>query len=134
VEPGHGVVGEERVGPPDEREMVAQILGRLGEIHGSELVAGRNALVEGGEDAHPQAAHERGLPDEEQGEGGAGVHLGAREETDLLELLGAEQMRLVNDEDDPSPDSDSSAARRAWATTSALKKRGVAPSAETIVT
>jgi hypothetical protein len=103
VEAGQGVVGEEGVGPADEREMVAQVAGRLGGIHGSELVTGRDALVESGEDALPQAAHERGLAHEEQGEAGPGVHLGAGEEADLLELLGAKQVRFVDDEDDPSP-------------------------------
>lgn len=44
-----------------------------------------------------------GCPTRSRAKGGAGVHLGAGEEADLLELLGAEQVRLVDDEDDPSP-------------------------------
>ena len=43
----------ERIGATDQSQMMAQVLGGLGQVHGRELVARGDALVEGGEHAQP---------------------------------------------------------------------------------
>ena len=55
-----------------------------------------------GEGAHAQPSGESGLPDQDASEGTARIEVGVGEETELLELLGGEQMRLIDDEDDPA--------------------------------
>jgi hypothetical protein len=50
VQPGNRVVGDERVGAPEQGEVVAQALGDLAQVHRGELVAHSDALVERSED------------------------------------------------------------------------------------
>jgi hypothetical protein len=68
VESGDGVVGEEGFVASGEGEVVAEVAGGVGEVHGLELVAGGDALIERGEGAHAELAGEGGLPDEDPGE------------------------------------------------------------------
>ena len=98
MESGDGVVGEERVVASGEREVVAEVAGGFGEVHRFELVADRDALIEGGEDPHAELPGEGGLPDEEPGERGGGVHVGVRQQSELFELFGGEQVGFVDDD------------------------------------
>jgi hypothetical protein len=100
VKEGDGVVAEEVVFATGEIEVVADISGRFGQIHTFEVDAESDALVEGGEDALTEAAAESGLPDEEHGGGGAGVHVGVEEHTEILEVMGCHKVSFVNDEND----------------------------------
>ena len=80
--------------------MVTQVGGGLAEVHGAEREAHRDPLVEGGEGAHAQPAGEGGLAHQDAGEGAARVEVGVGEQAQLLELVGGQQMRLVDDQDD----------------------------------
>ena len=59
-------------------------------------------MVEGGEGAEAEALAEGGLADQDEGEGGGGVHLGVGEQSELFELVGVEEVGFVDDEHDPS--------------------------------
>ena len=52
VQSGHCIVGDEWFVAPGEREVVAEIVGGLAEVHGFDVEPGGDALIEGGEDAH----------------------------------------------------------------------------------
>jgi hypothetical protein len=100
VQPSDGVVGEERISATDQLQVMAQVLSGLGQIHGRQLVASGNPLVKRGEHAEPQLAGERRLADEQQRERALRIHLGVGQQAQLLELIGCEQVRLVDDEHD----------------------------------
>jgi len=136
VESGHGVVRDEGIGAASQGQVVAEVAGRLGQVHGPQAEAGGDALVEGGEHAHAQVAAEHGLADEDAGEGAGRVHVGVGEQAQLLELGGGEQMGLAITSTTRRWRSASSAASReeAWAMASALWKRGSPPRALTMVT
>ena len=57
--------------------------------------ADRDPLVERREHAHAQLAVEGGLADQEPSERGRGVHLRVRQEPQLLELVGVQEMGLI---------------------------------------
>jgi hypothetical protein len=59
------VVGEELVRPPGERDVVAQVGRRVAEVHGADVVAHGDPLVERGEDAQAQLAREARLPQQD---------------------------------------------------------------------
>src|SRR5439155_5754481 len=71
VQPRDRVVGEEGVGPADQGQVVAQVLGGLPEVHRRELVADGDALVQGREDPHPQLPGQGRLTDQGQSAGAA---------------------------------------------------------------
>jgi hypothetical protein len=102
METSEGVVGEEGFLPARQLEAVSDVADGLLEVHGLYLVAGGDSLVEGGIAAHAELAGEHGLADEEESEVAAAVHLGRGEKAQLLELVGAEQVGLIDGEDDPS--------------------------------
>ena len=62
----------------------------LAQVHAVKVVAQRDALVEGGQGAHFDAAAQGGLAQQQAGEGAAGVHVVVGEHADLFELLGVE--------------------------------------------
>src|SRR5579859_8004416 len=64
------------------------------------MEAGGDALVEGGEDAEAELVIEGGLTDEDASEGALGIHVGVGEQAQLFELVGLEEVGLVDDEDD----------------------------------
>jgi hypothetical protein len=47
VEAGDRVVGKQRIGAPNQSQVMTQIVRRLTEIHRGDLVARRNALIQG---------------------------------------------------------------------------------------
>ncbi len=51
-------------------------------------------------DPEAELADERGLTEEDAGEGAAAIHIGVGEQAELLELLGRQQVRLVDHNDD----------------------------------
>lgn len=51
VQPCDGVISEQRIGTPDQGQVMAEILRCLGQVHWCQLVSGRDALVQRGEDA-----------------------------------------------------------------------------------
>src|SRR6266568_175275 len=76
VQAGDGVVGEQRFGAAGKLQVVGEVGGGLGQVHGGDGVAGGDALVERGEHAKAQLAGKGGLADEDAGEGAGGVHVG----------------------------------------------------------
>lgn len=102
MQAGDGIVGEERVGPADESQMVAEILDGFAEVHGGELVAHGDPLIECGEDAQAELAIQGWLANQEQGQGALRVHLGIGQEAKLFELFRSEQVGFVHDEDHPA--------------------------------
>ena len=87
---------------PASVEVVAQVGGGFGEVHRLDGEPGGDPLVEGGEDAHPQLPVQGGLPGEDPGERGGGIHLGVGQEPQFLELVRLQEMGLVADEHDPA--------------------------------
>ena len=57
-------------------QVVGQVGGGFGQVHGGDGVAGGDALVERGEDAKAQLAGQGGLAEEDAGKGALGVHVG----------------------------------------------------------
>src|SRR5215207_4135107 len=100
VQAGDGVVGEQRVGAAGQGEVVVQVGGGFGKVHRWDGVAGGDALVEGGKGAQAQPAGQGGLADQDAGKGAGGVHVGVGEQAELLELLGGQQVGLVEGQDD----------------------------------
>jgi hypothetical protein len=49
-----------------------------------------------------ETASQGGLADEENGGRGAGVHVGARQHAQVLELLGYQEVSFINDEHHPA--------------------------------
>src|SRR5713226_5309861 len=47
VEPGNGVVCEQRIGSTDQRQVMTQVVRRFTKIHRGDLVARRNPLIQG---------------------------------------------------------------------------------------
>jgi hypothetical protein len=65
VESGGGVVGEDWVCSARECEVVFEVADCVGEVHGFELVAHGDSLVEGCEGAHAELAGEGWLSHED---------------------------------------------------------------------
>ena len=63
------------------------------------MVADDDALREGLVDGHREAPAQFGLAEQEQAEAVLGVHLVVGEQAEILEDVGAEMMRFVDDED-----------------------------------
>ena len=76
--------------------MVTEVVGRLAEVHGLEGVAGGDALIESGEDSHPQRPGQGGLTNKQASEGALGIELGVRQETQFFELFGGQEMGFVD--------------------------------------
>ena len=53
VQPSDGIVGDQGIGSTNQGQMMAQVLGRLGQVHGCQLIACGDPLVEGGKHAEP---------------------------------------------------------------------------------
>lgn len=68
VEAGDGVVSDEWFVAASEGEVVGEVVGGLAEVHGFDVEACGDALIEGSEDAHAELSVEGGLPDEDPGE------------------------------------------------------------------
>jgi hypothetical protein len=79
VQPGDRVIGEQRILPPGQLQVMPQVGGGLGEIHRLDGKPDGDPLVERGEHAHAQLPVQGGLPGQDGGERGRGVHLGIRE-------------------------------------------------------
>lgn len=94
----------------DEAQVVAEVGDGFNEVHGFDVVAGRDALIEGGEDAHAQLAGEGGLADEDPG--GRGVHLAVGQRSELFELGGCQEVGLVDHDQDPPVRSGATAVRQ----------------------
>ena len=62
------------------RAAVAEVGGRVTDVHGRDVEAGGNPLVQGGEDAKAELADEGRLTEEDAGEGAAAVHVGIGEQ------------------------------------------------------
>src|SRR6516164_8730643 len=65
VEPGAGVVGDERVRSSSQHQVVAQVSDRFTEVHWDQLVAHRNALIERSKNTHAQLTRQRRLTDQQ---------------------------------------------------------------------
>src|SRR5207302_4899548 len=102
VQAGDGVVGEQRLVSPGQAEVVAQVGGGLGQVHGLDREPGGDALVQGGEDPHAELAGQSRLAEEDPGEGRRRVHVLVGEQPQFLQLGRGEQVCLVNHEDDPA--------------------------------
>ena len=96
VDQGGGVVAEQRVGPAGELEVVGDVPAGLLGGHGGHGVAQGDPLVQGGQHAEPQHPAQGGLADEQAGQRAGGIHLGVREEPELLQLGGVKQVGLVD--------------------------------------
>src|SRR5215218_41205 len=97
VQQRDGVVAEQGVGAAGELEVVADVGDGLGQVHAVQVVAQRDALVEGGQGADLQPPPQGGLAQQQAGERRAGVHVVVGEHADLLQLLGRQQVGLVDD-------------------------------------
>src|SRR6266545_4292684 len=86
VQPGDGVVGEQRVGAARQVQVVGQVGGGLGQVHRGQGVAGGDALVERGGHAKAELAGKRRLADQDAREGAGRVHVRAGEQAQLLQL------------------------------------------------
>ncbi len=91
---------KELVGATGECEMVAEIGGGVAEVHGRDVEAGGNPLVQGGEDAEAELADQGGLTQEDACEGTAAIHVGVGEQAEFLELGSREQVCFVDHDDD----------------------------------
>jgi hypothetical protein len=98
VEPDDRVVGEQLVAPTGEREVVAQVGRRVAEVHRADVVAHGDPLVECREHPEAQLAGEARLSEQDPRERAPAVHVGVREQTQLLELFGGEELGLVDDQ------------------------------------
>ncbi len=63
-----GVVGEEQFIAAGQRDVVTEVGGGLADVRGLDREAGRDALVEGGQDAHAALEVQSGLSDEDLGD------------------------------------------------------------------
>src|SRR3954447_19681332 len=79
---------------------MSDVAGRLGRLEASDRVAQSDALVQSGERAHPQPPPQGRLAEQQQAKRGGAVHPGVAEAADALEAVGAEQVRLVDDQND----------------------------------
>ena len=96
------VIIEERVGTAGELQMVREVIAGLLEVHPVDRVAQRDPLIQRGERRLPQPPAERRLAEQHARERRARVHLAVGQHPQLLELLGAQQMTLVQDEHNPA--------------------------------
>ena len=78
-----------------------QVGGGLGEVHRLDGEPGGDPLVQRGEHAHAQLPVQGRLPGQDGGERGRRVHLGVRQEPQLLQLIGLQEMRFVDFSDRP---------------------------------
>ena len=67
---------------------------------GGDGAAELHALVQGRHVTHAQAAFQRWLADQQNGQRGSGIEVMVREHPDRLQLLAGEQVRFVHREDD----------------------------------
>ena len=84
MQPGDGVIGEQRLVAAGQLEVMPQVGGGLGEVHRLDGEPGGDPLVERGEHAHAQLPVQGGLPGQDGGERGRRVHLGVRQQPQLL--------------------------------------------------
>src|SRR5260370_6437282 len=99
VDEGGGIVAEQGVGPAGELEVVGDVAAGLLAGHGGHGVAQGDALLQGGEDGELHGAPQGGLADEQAGQGRVGVEVVVGEHPYGLELLVAQQVGLVDDQD-----------------------------------
>ena len=99
MDQGDCVVAEQRVGAAGELEVVADVAAGFLGGHRRHRVAQRDPLLQGGEDGEFHGAAQGGLADEQAGERGVGVHVVVGQHPDRLELLVAQQVGLVDDQD-----------------------------------
>ena len=71
---------------------------RLAGVHAGHRVAQRDTLVEGGKGTETDAPTKCRLADEQACERGAAVELGIGQEAQAFELLGIEQVGLIQDD------------------------------------
>ena len=94
-----GIVTERRTGDiPGDAQVVLNVLEGLFEVQGRELVRVGQALTEGFVDGQAQGMAEEGGTDEQEGGQRAAVHVGAKEQAELLESSGRQQVGFVEDE------------------------------------
>src|SRR6266545_2364306 len=93
-----GVVGEQGVGSSGQGEVVAQVVGGLFQGHAGHVVAGGDALVEGGEHAEFDLAPQGGLADQQAGQWAVAVEVVVGEHADGFELVVVEQVAFVDDQ------------------------------------
>jgi hypothetical protein len=74
--------------------VVAQVGGGFGEVHRLDGEPGGDPLVESGEHARAQLTVQGGLPGEDPGERGSGIHFRVRQEPQRLELVWLQEMSL----------------------------------------
>lgn len=134
VDEGDGVVAEQRVGAAGQPEVVLDVAGGLGLIQSGDLVAQRQALIEGGKTAEADPTPEAGLSEDDAGEG---------ECESMAELPRRRRASSCSGDIDCAssattttvlPRSSSSVARSsaAWGTRLERWKHGVPPSERTI--
>ena len=64
VQAGDGIVGKERIGSTNQRQVMTQVLGGFTQVHRSDLIARCDALIERRKDAHAELPREGGLTDQ----------------------------------------------------------------------
>ena len=94
---GGGV--EERDLGGGEAQALREIAGEFVARQRGHVVADDDALGERLVDGHGEPAPEFGLAEQEQTEPGLGIHLVVRQEAEILEDIGAQVVRFVDDED-----------------------------------
>src|SRR6266508_4442128 len=97
VHQAEGVVAEQGVAAAGELEVVLDVGHGLREVHAVQVEPQGHALVEGGQGADLQPPPQGGLAQQQAGERGVGVHVVVGEHADLLQLLGGQQVGLVDD-------------------------------------
>src|SRR5207302_6049010 len=97
----HGSAGgtEKGVGTAGELEVVTDVAGGLLAGHGGHGVTQCDALLQGGQDGELHGAPQGGLADEQRGEGRVGVEVVVGQHADGLELLVAQQVGFIDDQD-----------------------------------
>jgi transposase len=80
-------------GDPDHDQVVAGIVARLLELPRRAVVCAEDER-RGGERAHSQLPVQGGLPGQDRGERGRGVHLRVRQEPQFLKLIGLQDMGI----------------------------------------
>src|SRR5439155_2264814 len=81
-------------------QVVRQVALGLGGVHPSHGVTQGDALVERGEGAEFDPPAQGWLPNQQRGERAAGVKVGVGQQPQFFELVGVEQVRLVDHEHD----------------------------------
>jgi len=92
-------VGEGAAVEADDAQVVFDVGGGFLQVEGLDVVADVDTLVEGFEALELEEVAQVGLAEEDEGEGGGGIHVGIEPETEFVEQAVAEEVGLVDDDD-----------------------------------